>query len=97
MTYPSRESDTRTSSPMFSLPKHAVQHVIRAVTSSPRSSMTLTVIIGRATGPMQHSSAEVIVPRRPRRARKISAPTKTQMRKRRVTCSIFMILVLVGE
>jgi len=97
ITYPSRESDTRTSSPTLSFPKHAVQQFIRAVTSSPRSSLTLTVITGRTTGPMQHSSAAVITPRNPRRARKISAPTKTQMRNRRVMFSIVMVFCSLGS
>src|SRR5271157_5845703 len=87
-TYPSRESETRTSSPIFNRPRHAVQQFMEAVTSSPLSILTLTVVTGRAIPGSPASSSRTMTPRLPLIKRKISAAANISTRKTIVACSM---------
>ena len=89
-TYPSREFETRTSSPIFNRPRHAVQQFMEAVTSSPVSNLTLTVVTGRAIPGNPASSSHTMTPRLPLIKRKISAAANTITRKTIVACSMFI-------
>ncbi len=86
-THPSLVSATRTSSPTFNRPMHAVQQFSDAATSRLSSSITRTRVTGSGAGESNGSSAATRIPRRPPRIRYTSAATKSATRKSNVRYS----------